>query len=152
MACCVFFPTRGSDIWAFIATRKQLEFSISYYQKLPPDIAATEVLLIDPMLATGGSGIAAVDCLKKAGVSGMRFVCLVAAPGGESRRFIHIIRKFPFIAPRSIGSSTSAATSYRGWVMRATEFSERKRVLAQKRKRASTWLALSLATLPKAYR
>lgn len=55
---------------------------VSYYQKLPPDIASTEVLLIDPMLATGGSGSAAVSYLKKAGVSGMKFVCLVAAPEG----------------------------------------------------------------------
>jgi uracil phosphoribosyltransferase len=55
---------------------------ISYYQKLPPDIASTEVLLIDPMLATGGSGTAAVTVLKKAGVAGMKFVCLVAAPEG----------------------------------------------------------------------
>lgn len=55
---------------------------ISYYQKLPPDIAATEVLLIDPMLATGGSGSAAISYLKKAGVSSMKFVCLVAAPEG----------------------------------------------------------------------
>ncbi len=55
---------------------------ISYYQKLPPDIAETEVLLIDPMLATGGSGSAAIACLKKAGVTSLRFVCLVAAPEG----------------------------------------------------------------------
>jgi len=55
---------------------------VSYYQKLPPDIAQTEVLLIDPMLATGGSGSAAVSVLKKAGVKSMRFVCLVAAPEG----------------------------------------------------------------------
>jgi uracil phosphoribosyltransferase len=55
---------------------------VSYYQKLPPDIAATEVLLIDPMLATGGSGSAAASFLKKAGVTSMRFVCLVAAPEG----------------------------------------------------------------------
>src|SRR5438034_456411 len=54
----------------------------SYYQKLPPDIAQTEVLLIDPMLATGGSGSAAVSFLKKAGVNAMKFVCLVAAPEG----------------------------------------------------------------------
>src|SRR5437763_11099835 len=40
---------------------------IAYYQKLPPDIADTEVLLIDPMLATGGSGAAAVSFLKQAG-------------------------------------------------------------------------------------
>jgi uracil phosphoribosyltransferase len=55
---------------------------VSYYQKLPPDIAQTEVLLIDPMLATGGSGSAAVDLLKKSGVKSMKFVCLVAAPEG----------------------------------------------------------------------
>ena len=55
---------------------------VPYYQKLPPDIAATEVLLLDPMLATGGSGAAAVSFLKNAGVTNMRFVCLVAAPEG----------------------------------------------------------------------
>src|SRR5688572_21890374 len=55
---------------------------VSYYQKLPPDIASTEVLLIDPMLATGGSGVAAVSLLKKAGVTSMKFVCLVASPEG----------------------------------------------------------------------
>jgi uracil phosphoribosyltransferase len=55
---------------------------VSYYQKLPPDIASTEVLLIDPMLATGGSATAAIQFLKKAGVSSIRFVCLVAAPEG----------------------------------------------------------------------
>jgi uracil phosphoribosyltransferase len=55
---------------------------VNYYQKLPPDIAQTEVLLIDPMLATGGSALAAVTFLKKAGVTGMKFVCLVAAPEG----------------------------------------------------------------------
>lgn len=55
---------------------------VSYYQKFPPDIAATEVLLIDPMLATGGSSSAAVQFLKKAGVNSIRFICLVAAPEG----------------------------------------------------------------------
>ena len=55
---------------------------VPYYQKLPPDIADTQVLLIDPMLATGGSGSAAAAFLKKAGVSAIKFVCLVAAPEG----------------------------------------------------------------------
>jgi len=55
---------------------------VPYYQKLPPDIADTEVLLIDPMLATGGSGSAAISFLKQAGVTSMKFVCLVAAPEG----------------------------------------------------------------------
>lgn len=55
---------------------------VNYYQKLPPDIAQSEVLLIDPMLATGGSGTAAAGYLKQAGVTSMKFVCLVAAPEG----------------------------------------------------------------------
>jgi uracil phosphoribosyltransferase len=62
---------------------------VSYYQKLPPDIASTEVLLIDPMLATGGSGSAAVSYLKKAGVASMKFVCLVAAPEGIQALHAH---------------------------------------------------------------
>lgn len=62
---------------------------IAYYQKLPPDTALTEVLLIDPMLATGGSAIAAVSYLKKAGVEHMRFVCLVAAPEGIAALHAH---------------------------------------------------------------
>lgn len=60
---------------------------VTYYQKLPPDIAQTEVLLIDPMLATGGSAAGAVTFLKTAGVSRMKFVCLVAAPEGIT--FLH---------------------------------------------------------------
>ena len=55
-----------------------------YYQKLPADISQHEVLLIDPMLATGGSAIAAASYLRKAGVKSMKFVCLVAAPEGIS--------------------------------------------------------------------
>src|SRR5215218_4805838 len=62
---------------------------IAYYQKLPPDIASTEVLLIDPMLATGGSGSAAVSFLKNAGVTSMKFVCLVAAPEGIQALHAH---------------------------------------------------------------
>jgi uracil phosphoribosyltransferase len=56
--------------------------AVSYLQKLPPDIASTEVILLDPMLATGGSACAAIAILKKAGVQSLRFVCLVAAPEG----------------------------------------------------------------------
>ena len=55
---------------------------VPYYQKLPPDIRACEVLVIDPMLATGGSAIASISYLKKAGVTNLRFMCLVASPAG----------------------------------------------------------------------
>lgn len=53
---------------------------VSYYFKLPPDPA--EVLLLDPMLATGGSAAAAVAGLKAAGAGRIRLLCLVAAPEG----------------------------------------------------------------------
>ncbi|MFH1038684.1 MAG: uracil phosphoribosyltransferase [PVC group bacterium] len=55
---------------------------IRYYLKLPPDIAETEIFIIDPMLATGGSAAEAIDCVKEAGGSSICFVCLVAAPEG----------------------------------------------------------------------
>ena len=53
-----------------------------YYAKFPENIASSIVLLVDPMLATGGSAIAAVDMLKKRGVKDIRYVGLVASPEG----------------------------------------------------------------------
>jgi len=53
-----------------------------YYAKLPPDIERSYVLLIDPMLATGGSAVAALDMLTRAGARHLRLVCIVAAPEG----------------------------------------------------------------------
>ena len=55
---------------------------VEYYAKYPEDIAESEVIVIDPMLATGGSAVAAIDYLKKLGVTSMKFVCLVASPEG----------------------------------------------------------------------
>lgn len=58
----------------------------SYYDKLPRDIATRSVYVLDPMLATGGSGAAAVKYLREAGVTGtIRFLCIVAAPEGIER-------------------------------------------------------------------
>jgi uracil phosphoribosyltransferase len=53
-----------------------------YYSKLPAGLASSVVLVIDPMLATGGSAVAALDLLKKAGAARLRLVCIVAAPDG----------------------------------------------------------------------
>lgn len=53
-----------------------------YYSRLPPDIGSSRVLLVDPMLATGGSAAAAVDLLKAAGARSVRLICIVAAPEG----------------------------------------------------------------------
>ena len=53
-----------------------------YYSKLPPDLADSFVLMIDPMLATGGSAVAAIDLIKAAGARTMRMICIVSAPDG----------------------------------------------------------------------
>jgi len=53
-----------------------------YYSKLPADLASSYVLMIDPMLATGGSAVAAIDLLKAAGARTIRTICIVAAPEG----------------------------------------------------------------------
>ncbi len=55
---------------------------VAYYAKYPPDIAEGPVLLIDPMLATGGSAIHAARELKKRGCRDIRLICLVCAPEG----------------------------------------------------------------------
>ena len=56
----------------------------SYYCKLPP-LTGTRVLIVDPMLATGGSAVQAVDVVKAAGGSEIVFVCIVASPEGVAR-------------------------------------------------------------------
>ena len=53
-----------------------------YYTKLPRELANSYVLMIDPMLATGGSAVAAIDLLKAAGARTLRMICIVAAPEG----------------------------------------------------------------------
>lgn len=53
-----------------------------YYTKLPADIADSEVIMVDPMLATGGSIAKAIDVVKARGASRIRLLCLVAAPEG----------------------------------------------------------------------
>jgi uracil phosphoribosyltransferase len=55
---------------------------VEYYLKLPSDIADRLVILVDPMLATGHSATTAASRLKQAGVTAMKFVCLLAAPEG----------------------------------------------------------------------
>ena len=55
---------------------------VEYYCKLPPDLPNSQIILVDPMLATGGSAVAATDIVKRAGGSRIQFLCLVAAPEG----------------------------------------------------------------------
>jgi uracil phosphoribosyltransferase len=56
--------------------------AVEYYFKVPDDIAERHVLVVDPMLATGNSAVAAVHRLKEAGARALKFVCLLAAPEG----------------------------------------------------------------------
>ncbi len=55
---------------------------VGYYESIPDHAADAEVVVVDPMLATGGSAVAAFDRLKREVAGRMRFVCLVAAPEG----------------------------------------------------------------------
>jgi uracil phosphoribosyltransferase len=55
---------------------------VEYYCKLPSDIAEREMVVIDPMLATGGSSAAAIDLIKRKGGKNIKLMCLVAAPEG----------------------------------------------------------------------
>lgn len=58
---------------------------VEYLVKLPEDIDQRQIFVVDPMLATGGSAILAVDSLKKRGAANIKFVCLVAAPEGVKK-------------------------------------------------------------------
>lgn len=55
---------------------------VEYYCKLPTDIEERQVLVLDPMLATGGSAVAAIDFIKKRGANNIKFMCIIAAPEG----------------------------------------------------------------------
>ena len=56
-----------------------------YYVRLPPQIEDDVVLITDPMLATGGSAVAAIEIVRGAGARDVRFVCMVAAPRASPR-------------------------------------------------------------------
>jgi uracil phosphoribosyltransferase len=53
-----------------------------YYESIPEGVARSTVFVVDPMLATGGSAVAALDRMRRAGATDLRLVCLVAAPEG----------------------------------------------------------------------
>mgnify|MGYP005864853063 CR=1 FL=1 len=64
---------------------------VEYYKKFPSNMPESKIIMIDPMLATGGSGSAALNFIKKSGGKDISFVCLVAAPEGVKR----IIKEHP---------------------------------------------------------
>lgn len=71
-----------------LARNHETHLPEEYYCKLPDDIAEREVIVLDPMLATGGSGSAAIGFIKKRGAKNIRFACIIAAPEG-----VEVIKK-----------------------------------------------------------
>ena len=61
---------------------EQTAIASEYYQKLPRDLSQSTALIVDPMLATGGSAVAAITTLQRAGARDIRLICIVAAPEG----------------------------------------------------------------------
>ena len=55
---------------------------VEYYCKMPADVAEREIFVVDPMLATGGSSVAAIQMLKEKGCQKIHFMCIIAAPEG----------------------------------------------------------------------
>ncbi len=58
---------------------------VEYYCKVPADCEERDIFVVDPMLATGGSAVAAIQMLKDKGVKNIRFVCIIAAPEGVEK-------------------------------------------------------------------
>lgn len=58
---------------------------VRYYYKVPNDLQNREVIILDPMLATGGSAIDAISSLKESGAKKIKFLCIIAAPEGIKR-------------------------------------------------------------------
>lgn len=67
---------------------------VYYYCKLPVDITSRKAIVVDPMLATGGSAVYTIDYLKNQGVKDIIFMCLVAAPEGIAK----LLNKHPDVA------------------------------------------------------
>lgn len=58
---------------------------VKYYYKMPPDIEERDIIVVDPMLATGGSASAAIQFLKEDGVKHIKLMCIIGAPEGVKR-------------------------------------------------------------------
>lgn len=74
-------PNAKIGVIGLYRNEKTLE-PVRYYYKVPKDIKDREVILLDPMLATGGSAVDAIKMIKEDGVKKIKFLCLIAAPEG----------------------------------------------------------------------
>jgi len=64
---------------------------VSYYNKLPSDVQERDMIIVDPMLATGGSAVAAIRILRQYGARSIKLMCLIAAPEGIAA----VLKEFP---------------------------------------------------------
>ncbi len=85
--------------------------AVEYYVKLPTDIAARDVILLDPMLATGNSTAAAVATVKQAGATSIRLIALIAAPEGIA----HVQEQHPDV--RIVVASIDRALNEKGYIV-----------------------------------
>jgi uracil phosphoribosyltransferase len=76
----------SAEVWHIGIYRDESTLKpVEYYNKLPVEPTVSVCLLLDPMLATGGSAVAAADILKNWGVTKVKFVCIIASPEGIQR-------------------------------------------------------------------
>jgi uracil phosphoribosyltransferase len=85
--------------------------AVEYYVKLPNDIAERDVILLDPMLATGNSTAAAVATVKAAGATNIRLIALIAAPEGIA----HIVERHPDV--RIVVASIDRKLNEKGYIL-----------------------------------
>ena len=111
---------------------------VEYFVKLPGDIADRDVILLDPMLATGNSTAAAVETVKRAGATSVRLIALIAAPEGIDACTAST-RTCTSLLHRSTAGSTRRATSFPASVTQATGSTER----------SSDWCSTSCVRRPK---
>jgi len=81
-------PTAGVGFVGLYRDEETLK-PVKYYYKVPKNLRNKTVIVVDPMLATGNSSIAAIDLLKKSGAEDIRFLCLLAAPEGIKNMQTH---------------------------------------------------------------
>ena len=79
-----FLPTAKVGHLGVYRNEETLE-PVYYYAKMPTNVAESKVLVVDPMLATGGSVNYTIDYLKNAGVKNISFLCIIAAPEGIAK-------------------------------------------------------------------
>ena len=111
----------SAEVWHIGIYRDEKTLKpVQYYNKLPIEPRVSVCLILDPMLATGGSAVATVDILKKWGVKRIKFVGLIGAPEGIEAAARRTTRTCRSTWQPSTITSTNASTSSRAWAMPAT--------------------------------